>query len=88
MNLAQSLGLARLQAASIDARDFSDAKRKKLAKSGDALPNGGFPIQNCGDVKNAVRAIGRAKNPSAARAHIKSHAKSLGCTNLIPDDWN
>jgi hypothetical protein len=59
-------------------RDFSDKQRKKDAKSGAAMPGGGFPIENTRDLHNAVRAIGRAKNPAAAKAHIRQRAKALG----------
>lgn len=69
-------------------REFSRQKRKKLAKSGKALPWGGYPIENCTDVKNAVQAIGRAKDRSRTIAHIKKHAKRLGCSHLIPKKWN
>jgi hypothetical protein len=64
--------------ASMEAREFSQKKRKKLAKSGAAMPHGGFPIVNRQDLKNAERAIGRAKNPAAARRHINERAKALG----------
>lgn len=64
--------------AEVDAREFSDKKRKKLAKSGVAMPHGGFPIQNKQDLKNAERAIGRAKNPAATRRHIRKRAAALG----------
>jgi hypothetical protein len=62
----------------VQAREFSQGQRKKLAKSGKALPGGGFPIVNLHDLANAKRAIGRAKNPAAARAHINERAKALG----------
>lgn len=68
-------------------RVFDRKKREKLAGEGKALPWGGFPIENCGDVKNAVQAIGRAKDRSRTIAHIKKHASSLGCTHLIPKKW-
>lgn len=68
-------------------RDFSDKKRSALAKSGAALPDGSFPIENESDLKNAIRAIGRAKDPAKAKAHIKARAKSLGCTACLPDTW-
>lgn len=70
------------------ARDFNQEERKKLAKSGEALPDGSFPIVNEDDLRNAIRAIGRASNSSAAKAHIKKRAKALGLVNLIPDTWN
>lgn len=83
MNLANSMNL--YAASEIAARDFSQKKRKKLAKTGAALPGGGFPIVNRQDLKNAERAIGRAKNPSAARAHIRKRAKALHVK--LSDNW-
>jgi hypothetical protein len=68
-------------------REFSDDKRKELAASGAAMSGGGFPIENVEDLHNAIRAIGRAKNPAAAKAHIRSRAKSLGHEDLIPETW-
>jgi hypothetical protein len=68
-------------------RDFDTDARKKAAKSGAALPDGSFPIENQKDLENAVKAIGRAKDPAAAKAHIKKRAKALGCTDCIPDSW-
>jgi hypothetical protein len=68
-------------------RDFSDDNRKELASSGAALPDGSFPIENKGDLENAIRAIGRAKDPEKAKAHIKARAKALGASDSIPDTW-
>lgn len=68
-------------------RKFNVAARKKAAKSGAAMPDGSFPIENRQDLSNAIRAIGRASNPAAAKAHIKTRAKALGATDLLPDDW-
>jgi hypothetical protein len=62
-------------------RDVSSAERKRLAKSGAAMPDGSFPIANCQDAKNARQAVGRA-DPSkrgAVRAHIAKREKALGC---------
>jgi hypothetical protein len=68
-------------------RDFSAEARKDAAKTGAAMPDGSFPIENTSDLHNAVRAIGRAKDPTAARRHIISRAKALGATGSLPDDW-
>jgi hypothetical protein len=68
-------------------RDFSDKTRKKMAKTGAAMKNGGFPIQNRQDVRNAVRSIGRAKNPAATKTHIIKHAKKLGVLDELPKQW-
>lgn len=59
-------------------RDVSAKERKTLAAHGDALPGGGFPIKNVADLANAKRAVGRAKNPFAAKALIDRRAKELG----------
>src|SRR6266403_2191316 len=58
--------------------DFSEKQRARLAKSGAARPGGGFPIRNAEDLHHAMEAIGRAKDPDAARAHIRERAKALG----------
>lgn len=71
----------------LNERAVSDEKREKLAKSGEAMKDGSFPIENKKDLKNAIKAIGRAKNPDAAKAHIKKRAKALGSTDLLPEDW-
>jgi hypothetical protein len=68
-------------------RDFSADERRAAADSGAALPDGSFPIKTVGDLENAVRAYGRAKDPAKAKAHIISRARSLGATDKLPDDW-
>ena len=72
---------------SVGKREFSDKQREKLADSGHALPDGSFPIVTEEDLHNAIRAIGRAKNPAKAKAHIKSRAKAMGMTDVLPDSW-
>lgn len=84
---AECNGLPEYEPDYIAKRDFSYGRRKELAGTGAAMSGGGFPIENCGDVKNAVQAIGRAKDRASAMAHIKSRAKSLGCTGSLPDSW-
>lgn len=61
-------------------REFSQPKRKKLAKKGSAMKDGSFPIENEKDLKNAERAIGRAHPSKRAkvRAHIRKRAAALG----------
>ena len=68
-------------------REFSSKERKKLSASGAAMPGGGFPISNADDLENAIRAIGRAKDPAAAKKHIISRARSLGASGKIPAEW-
>lgn len=71
----------------LNEREFSENRRKKLAKNGEAMKDGSFPIVNKEDLKNAIKAHGRAKDPEAAKAHIKARARALKATNLLPDDW-
>lgn len=67
--------------------EFDTELRKKLAKKGEALPDGSFPIRNKKDIKNALHDVGRASDPERARRWIKKRAKDLGAEDLIPDEW-
>lgn len=68
---------------------FTDEQRKELAKKGEALPDGSFPIRNVADLKNAIKAYGRAslKDRPEVRKHIIQRAKDLGATDLVPEVW-
>ena len=68
--------------------DFSTGARDKAADSGAALPDGSFPIYSKHDLKNAIALAGAAKDPAAAKAHIKSRAKTLGAETMIPETWS
>lgn len=68
------------------ARSFSDDDRKKMAGN-EAMDDGSFPIKNVSDLKNAIQAVGRAKDIAKAKAHIKKRAAALGAENLIPEGW-
>lgn len=70
------------------AREYSQEERERLAKKGHALPDGSYPIVDREDLENAIQAIGRAKDPEAAKRHIKKRARALGLEELIPDGWN
>lgn len=68
-------------------KDYSDDERASMASEGTAMSGGGFPIKTVQDLKNAIQAIGRAKDRAATIAHIKRRAKALGQEALIPDSW-
>lgn len=68
-------------------REFSQDERDNAADSGAALPDGSFPIKTKDDLRNAIHAIGRAKDRARALAHIKERARALGATDMLPDDW-
>jgi hypothetical protein len=71
----------------VNRRVFSEDQRKEMAKSGTALPDGSFPIATKQDLKNAIQAIGRAKDRGRAMAHIKKRARALGMAELLPATW-
>lgn len=69
-------------------RDVPKGERRNLAEKGEALPDGSFPIANCEDLRNAIQAVGRAKDKDKARAHIKKRANALDCEEVdVPEDW-
>jgi hypothetical protein len=76
-------------AAMLEFVSFTPEQRKELAKKGQALPDGSFPIRNKADLKNAIRAYGRSGKTKAAqvRKHIIARAKALGATKIIPEKW-
>lgn len=56
---------------SLNKHDFPEKERHELAKEGEAMKDGSFPIRNTQDLKDAIRSVGRAKDPAAARRWIK-----------------
>lgn len=71
------------------AEKYSADDRKKLAKKGQAMPDGSYPIADAEDLDNAIRAVGRGgADHDAIRRHIIQRAKALGLSEKIPDNWN
>jgi hypothetical protein len=70
--------------------DFTDDERKKLAKNGEAMPDGGYPIRegNRQDLKDAIDSYGRGDDKPAVKAWITKRAKALDANDLLPDDWS
>lgn len=68
-------------------RMYSDESRDEMADSGEALPDGSYPIADEADLRNAIQAYGRAKDKEAAKAHIVKRAVALGLEDLIPEEW-
>lgn len=66
---------------------FSNKEREKLADKGEAMPDGSFPTVSLQDFKDAVRSIGRAKNPAAVKKYLLRRAKEKGWEEHVPDDW-
>lgn len=67
---------------------FTAGQRAEAADTGRALPDGSYPIANAADLKNAIQALGRAKDTARAKRHIIKRARALGLTDQLPDGWN
>lgn len=67
--------------------EFTEAERRRLAKTGAAMSDGSFPIRNAEDLHNAIQSIGRAKDPAAAKRHIVKRARALQMKSALPLSW-
>jgi hypothetical protein len=77
---------------STDYEDFafiSATVRKRLAKAGQALPDGSFPIRNISDLRNAIQSYGRTTKSKRAsvRRHIIKRARDLKKYDMVPQEW-
>ena len=68
-------------------RQYSQAERERLARTGAAMPDGSYPIRNRADLQNAIQAVGRAANYADAKRHIMRRAKDLGLEDMLPEEW-
>lgn len=68
----------------LNEKKFTTKERKKLAKSGEALPDGSYPIRNRKDLINAIKSLGRGlrnadeKRKNEVLSHVYRRAKDLG----------
>jgi hypothetical protein len=58
-----------------------------MSKTGQAMPDGSFPVKDEADLRNAIQAFGRAKNQDATKMHIMKRAVDLGLEDLVPSGW-
>lgn len=70
-------------------------KRQRAEKAGAAMPGGRYPVENEADLRNAIRAVGRAGGSAGTEAdrakvrrHVMSRARALGLSKLIPSTWD
>ncbi len=67
---------------------FTHEERKDLAKKGEAMPNGKFPIRNRQDLKDAIRLSGSSSmSKEDVKKWIKKRAKELNLEDELPEDW-
>ena len=68
---------------------YKQADRDRMAKSGQAMDDGSYPVADAEDLENAIHAVGRGgADHDAIRAHIIKRADALGLSSKIPDNWN
>jgi hypothetical protein len=62
-------------------RQYSEQRRARLAREGHALPDGSYPIEDCGGLDDAIHAYGRAPESHRAQlaALIRRRNEELGC---------
>lgn len=68
-------------------RDYSADEREAMAKTGEAMEDGSFPIRDKEDLAAAIEAHDRAKDKNMARRHITKRAKVLKATDMLPGEW-
>ncbi len=66
---------------------WTDEKRMEAAAKGHALPDGTYPIDDVEDLRKAIDAYGRAKNPHTTKRHLIKRANILGSLGLLPQEW-
>lgn len=67
---------------------FTHEERKDLAKKGEAMPNGKYPIRNRQDLKDAIRLSGSSSmSKEDVKKWIKKRAKELDLEDELPEDW-
>lgn len=67
---------------------FTHEERKDLAKKGEAMPNGKYPIRNRRDLKDAIRLSGSSSmSKEDVKKWIKKRAKELNLEDELPEDW-
>ena len=68
---------------------YNAGQRASMAKNGQAMADGSYPIADEDDLSNAIHAVGRGgADHDIIRKHIISRAKALGKSDAIPDNWN
>lgn len=72
-----------------NADKYKQEDRDRMAASGEAMPDGSYPIADAEDLDNAIHAVGRGgADHDAIRKHIIKRAEALHLSERIPDNWN
>lgn len=68
--------------------DYTVEQRRDMAKNGQAMPDGSYPIANKQDLAKAILTVGLGTNPAAAKAWIIKRARELNALDMLPKAWN
>jgi hypothetical protein len=72
----------------LEEKDYPQAVRAEMAKNGQAMPDGSYPIADKGDLQDAISRVGSGNAPqSEIKAHIMKRARALGATDMLPPSW-
>lgn len=68
---------------------YNAQERRAMAKTGEALSDGSFPIRNKPDLDKAIKQYSELDPESRleVRKHINKRAKALGIADQIPQNW-
>src|SRR6187431_1395712 len=67
---------------------YNTQQRREMAKLGQALPDGSYPIKTRGDLRDAIRLVGLGNAPDKViKDHIIKRAKAIGAAGMIPLKW-
>lgn len=82
-------GMGNRLLAAIRMAKYKQEDRDRMSKSGEAMPDGSYPIADEQDLANAIHAVGRGgADHDAIRRHIIKRAAALGKSAMIPDNWS
>lgn len=74
-------------AVKIEKRAYTVEQRRKAARSGAAMKDGSYPIENRDDLAQAIRNFSKSKYPAATKDHIMRRATALGAMAMVADAW-
>ena len=86
---AQGVRKAMFAGGSTDKWPYSEESRRVMSQTGEAMPDGGFPVRTVADVEQAFAAwqVPGPHQTQAAKKHILRRATELGSLHMLPDDW-
>ncbi len=82
--LEKSLAVGGSFGPGVKASLFSADIRRALAASGEAMPDGSFPLTDQIDLEASLAAIEKAADAMGARAHLVSRAVALDLADVLP----